>query len=251
MKYFVDQNSIVRYIWQKTDLVLFIFAGSAAEFALNKAVDWLFFTGKLPNDPLGRFFSTVGYSQKIIFQENQKALDTIDYIASIHKGIEQNRNSKIPDWAYRDVLYMLIDYTIRSYELLERKMKIEEKNEVFEVFFRMGDRMGLKDLPNSYSNWLIDREQHLKNNLTNSKYTKELFLQYKKHLGFFRYKILLLIQKEIIPNIVIQKLDVKVDYQGKLLIFGYKILRYLNLSKFLIRIIVPKKYQTEILKLEI
>ena len=69
MKYFVDQNSIVRYIWQKTDLVLFIFAGSAAEFALNKAVDWLFFTGKLPNDPLGRFFSTVGYSQKIIFQE--------------------------------------------------------------------------------------------------------------------------------------------------------------------------------------
>ncbi|MEJ7663471.1 MAG: hypothetical protein WKG07_29945 [Hymenobacter sp.] len=39
--------------------VLFIFAGAAAEFALNKAVDWLYFTGRLPADPLGRLFSTV------------------------------------------------------------------------------------------------------------------------------------------------------------------------------------------------
>ena len=41
----------------KGDTILFIFAGAgAAEFALNKAVDWLYFTGKLPTDPLGRLF---------------------------------------------------------------------------------------------------------------------------------------------------------------------------------------------------
>ena len=67
MEYFVDTNSIVRKIWGKSDTVLFIFAGSAAEFALNKAVDWLYFTGKLPSDPMGRLFSTVSYARKILF----------------------------------------------------------------------------------------------------------------------------------------------------------------------------------------
>ncbi|MFN5477681.1 MAG: hypothetical protein ACK484_13915 [Sphingobacteriales bacterium] len=59
MKTFTPQDSIVRRIWGKSDTVLFIFAGAAAEFALNKAVDWLYFTGKLPSDPIGRLFSTV------------------------------------------------------------------------------------------------------------------------------------------------------------------------------------------------
>jgi hypothetical protein len=53
MKTFTPQDSIVRRIWGKSDTVLFIFAGAAAEFALNKAVDWLYFTGKLPSDPIG------------------------------------------------------------------------------------------------------------------------------------------------------------------------------------------------------
>ena len=51
MEPFVAQNSIVRRIWGTSDTVLFIFAGAAAEFALNKAVDWLYFTGRLPADP--------------------------------------------------------------------------------------------------------------------------------------------------------------------------------------------------------
>ena len=78
MKYFVEKNSIVRQIWGKSDTVLFIFAGAAAEFALNKAVDWLYFTGKLPSDPLGRLFSTVSYSKKILFAEYDEALKIID-----------------------------------------------------------------------------------------------------------------------------------------------------------------------------
>jgi hypothetical protein len=54
MELFVEKDSIVREIWGKSDTVLFIFAGASAEFALNKSVDWLYFTGKLPSDPLGR-----------------------------------------------------------------------------------------------------------------------------------------------------------------------------------------------------
>ena len=69
MEHFVKTDSIVREIWGKSDTVLFIFAGASAEFALNKAVDWLYFTGRLPADPLGRLFSTVAYARMIIFAD--------------------------------------------------------------------------------------------------------------------------------------------------------------------------------------
>jgi hypothetical protein len=63
----MSKNAIVRQIWGNADTILFIFGGAAAEFSLNKAVDWLYFTGKLPADPLGRLFSTVVYAQQILF----------------------------------------------------------------------------------------------------------------------------------------------------------------------------------------
>src|ERR1700733_4140384 len=124
---FVAQDSIVRKIWGKADTILFIFAGAAAEFALNKAVDWLYFTGRLPADPLGRLFSTVTYARQIIFSDETAALQSIDKITAIHKGVEENRGMQIPDWAYRDVLFLLIDYSIRSFELLDRRLTEREK----------------------------------------------------------------------------------------------------------------------------
>jgi len=112
---FVNKDSIVRKIWGNADTVLLIFAGAAAEFPLNKAVDWLYFTGRLPADPLGRLFSTVQYAQLIVFAEYDKALAAIDKITAIHKGVEASRGDKIPDTAYLDVLFMLIDYSIRAF----------------------------------------------------------------------------------------------------------------------------------------
>ncbi|HEX7844541.1 MAG TPA: oxygenase MpaB family protein, partial [Chitinophagaceae bacterium] len=147
MQLFVEENSVVRKIWGKSDTVLFIFAGAAAEFALNKAVDWLYFTGRLPADPLGRLFSTVRYAKKIIFSSADEAHKAIDTMRQIHEVVEQNRDATIPDWAYRDVLFMLIHYSIASYELLEKKLTDEEKEQVYNVFYRVGTRMGLKELP--------------------------------------------------------------------------------------------------------
>src|SRR5215211_7528237 len=60
---FVASDSIVRTIWGDADTILLIFAGAAAEFALNLAVDWLFFTGALPRDPGGRLFTTAKPAQ--------------------------------------------------------------------------------------------------------------------------------------------------------------------------------------------
>src|SRR4026207_1005697 len=108
MQFFVERNSVVRKIWGKSDTILFVFAGASAEFALNKAVDWLYFTGRLPADPLGRLFSTVMYARQIVFSEKNAADKAIDKIAAIHAAVENSRGSKIPDWAHRDVLFMLI-----------------------------------------------------------------------------------------------------------------------------------------------
>ncbi|MGB3775556.1 MAG: oxygenase MpaB family protein [Leeuwenhoekiella sp.] len=244
--FFVREDSIVREIWGKSDTVLLIFAGAAAEFALNKAVDWLYFTGKLPADPLGRLFSTVGYARRIIFADQGTAHESIDSIYHIHKAVEQSRESTIPDWAYRDVLFMLIYYSIASFETLERKLTLQEKEEVYNVFKRVGERMKLTDLAKDYTSWLIQRKEHLEADLVQSKYTKDLFKQYKKHLGASRYFFLTEGQKMVIPTRVSQLLNFREKpYFGFLLPF-YKLSRLVFLDRLVKKILLPAAYQKEI-----
>jgi uncharacterized protein (DUF2236 family) len=250
MEYFVNNNSIVRQIWGKGDTILFIFAGAAAEFALNKAVDWLYFTGRLPADPLGRLFSTVSYARVIIFSEQEAAHKAIDSIAAIHAAVEGKRGARIPDWAYRDVLFMLIDYSIRSYELLERKLDKGEKQEVFEVFHRVGTRMGLTGLPEDFDTWQTMRESHIECDLAYSPYTTDLFKQYCKHLGEFRYQILLESQALVVPPSVSQMLRLRSLSLMKPIIVLYKIARMLKLDNALKSMILPAKYKKEIAALD-
>lgn len=249
--FFVDKNSIVRKIWGSADTVMFIFAGSAAEFALNKAVDWLYFTGKLPADPIGRLFSTVTYAHRIIFSDIDKANKAIDNITSIHKTVERNRQSTIPDWAYRDVLYMLIHYSIASYEVLERRLLLQEKEEVFDVFFRVGKRMQLKDLPTNYNEWKKSYTEHLQHDLEKSKFTVDLFKQYKKHLGNFRYAILIEAQKSIVPKKVKELMKFSKISLMPFVIPPYKFSKIIKLDRFVKNVLLPKKYKAQIKALDI
>jgi hypothetical protein len=250
MPYFVPQESIVRRIWGKSDTILFIFAGASAEFALNKAVDWLYFTGRLPKDPLGRLFSTIAYARLIVFSELEAANRAIDKMRSIHSAVEANRGDTIPDWAYRDVLFMLIHYSVASFELLERKLTPEEKEEVFNVFYRVGDRMGIPGLPTDYNEWLEAQEYHLQNDLVRSHYTDDLFKQYRKHLGAFRYFILLHGQKLVVPARVKQLLDLGNVSVMSLLIPAYKLARLIKLDWFVKSLILPKEYKKQVKSLD-
>jgi uncharacterized protein (DUF2236 family) len=250
MEYFVDKNSIVRQIWGKSDTILFIFAGASAEFAVNKAVDWLYFTGRLPSDPLGRLFSTVSYARAIVFSEKNAALQAIDTMATIHANVEAKRAEKIPDWAYRDVLFMLIDYSIRSFEVLERKLSRAEKNEIFRVFNKVGYRMGLTGLPSTLDEWEQMRQDHLDQNLKHSHYTDDLFRQYRKHLGGLRYRILLEAQTLVVPQQVRNLFGFrKTSFLYPLLLL-YKATRRLNLDWLLKAIILPGKYKKQIMSLD-
>jgi len=244
--FFVDKNSIVRQIWGKADTVLFIFAGAAAEFALNKAVDWLYFTGRLPADPLGRLFSTVSYSRQIIFSGEEAALKSIDQITAIHKGVEKNRGTQIPDWAYRDVLFLLIDYSIRSYELLERKLDIVEKKEIFKVFYRVGSRMNLVGLPGSYDEYCAMRAEHLAQNLISSKFTTDLYNQYKKHLGAVRYAILKQVQVILVPPRVKALLPIGNNKWITPAVVLYKMLKWAGLEKPFKNALLPDTYKEQI-----
>lgn len=244
--FFVDINSVVRKIWGKSDTVLFIFAGASAEFALNKAVDWLYFTGRLPSDPLGRLLSTVDYSRKIVFSQLNEAHDAIDMMSHIHQAVEDNRGSSIPEWAYRDVLFMLIHYSIASYELLEKRLDEEEKEEVYNVFYRVGKRMKLKDLPSSYSKWLPERQSHLQRNLECSEYTFDLFKQYKKHLGAVRFKLLIEGQKLVVPGRVKKLLRFRNPSWLVPVVPIYKISRHMKIDQHVKNILLPSAYKGKV-----
>ncbi|MBX2898443.1 MAG: DUF2236 domain-containing protein [Cyclobacteriaceae bacterium] len=249
-QFFVAEDSIVRQIWGRSDTVLFIFAGAAAEFALNKAVDWLYFTGRLPADPVGRLFSTVAYARSIMFSEKQTATRTIDLMNTVHAQVESNRGAKIPEWAYRDVLFMLIDYSIRAFEVIERKLNISEKQEVFDVFYRLGHRMQIKDLPQSYKEWETMRAQQLHQNLNYSEYTRDLFLQYRKHLGWARYLLLTEVQIQIVPAEVRKRLSFrKVGFLYPVLQL-YKLSRMINLDDAIKALILPPRYKHAIRALD-
>lgn len=196
---FVGRHSIVRRIWGDGDMVLLIFAGCAAEFALNRAVDWLFFTGKLPGDPIGRLFATAGYAQHIVFADEQTASRTLGRIRAAHEAVERQRGQRIPDWAHRDVLYMLIDYSERAHELLGRPLTGDEQSELYDVFYRVGLGLGISHLPRSYTEWTADREVHLRRDLLCGDGTEALCAQYRKHLGAWRYRLLLLVQAVLAP----------------------------------------------------
>jgi len=244
--YFVDKNSIVRQIWGKADTVLFIFAGASAEFALNKSVDWLYFTGRLPSDPLGRLFSTVSYAQRILFSDYVGALHAIDQITAIHQNVEVSRGMCIPDEAYLDVLYLLIDYSILSYELLERKLSESEKAEVFEVFYRVGKRMELVGLPVSYQDWLIKREKQLTANLICSDFTFDLYRQYRKHLGPVRYRILKQAQLLLVPQHARALLQLGEVRWLSPIVLIYKVFRLVNLQNILKNAILPPTYIAQV-----
>lgn len=251
MQFFVEKNSVVRKIWGKSDTVLFIFAGAAAEFALNKAVDWLYFTGKLPADPIGRLFSTVRYARRIVFSLRDEANKAIDTMRQIHTAVEQTRGATIPDWAYRDVLFMLIHYSIAAYELLETKLSDEEKEEVYNVFYRVGARMGLKALPLTYTEWLPVRESHLMEDLQKSTYTADLFKQYKKHLGAMRFKVLIEGQKLVVPNRVKELLNFS-DFSLLTPVMPvFKISRLMKMDWLLKNILLPSDYKDQINELDV
>lgn len=250
MKWFVQPDSIVRRIWGDADLVMLIFGAGAAEFALNRAVDWLFFTGAIPNDPLGRLFSTAAYAQTTIFAEQSLAEQTLARVRNIHGAVEQARGAQIPQWAHRDVLYMLIDYTERVFATLYRPLCADEQDELYDVFHRVGVQLGINELPQSYGEWKIDRQRHLENDLAYSSFTKALYTAYRRDLGPFRYWLLLQIQTVLVPPHVHCLLNLPRVPWLRPTTWIYPTLIRLGLGPLMHHILIPNQYVEAVERLQ-
>jgi uncharacterized protein (DUF2236 family) len=246
MSDFVDRRSIVRRIWGDPDLILLIFAGSAAEFALNRAVDWLFFTGKIPSDPIGRLFSTVQYAQEIVFVDEETARHTLKRINASHKSVQKDRGATIPDWAYRDVLYMLVDYSERAYALLYRRLLPSERNDLYNVFLRIGEGLCIPELPRAYDEWQIDRKKHMVSDLANSRHTSLLFESYRRHLGAWRYYLLLQVQGLLVPPDVRRLLRLTTNPVISGVVQTYGLVTALNLQSIVHGLLIPPRYWSQL-----
>ena len=242
MTEFVNRSSVVRRIWGDGDMILLVFAGSAAEFALNRAVDWLFFTGKLPGDPIGRLFTTAGYAQHIVFADDVSASRTLERICAAHQAVERQRGQQIPDWAHRDVLYMLIDYSERAHELFAHPLTPDEQRELYDVFYRVGLGLRIPNLPLTYTEWRADRELHLCRDLLNSDGTKALYAQYRHHLGPWRYRLLLMVQSVLAPPHVRKLLGLKRANWLRPLLRAYPLLVRIGLRSLVQRLLMPARY---------
>lgn len=247
---FVSKSSIIRKIWGDADVILLIFGGAAAEFALNRAVDWLFFTGRLPADPIGRLFSTVVYAQQIALADDAQAQQAIHRINAIHGGVERQRGRQIPDWAYRDVLYLLIDYSERAYALLHRPLTAAERDDLFEHFRRVGEGLNLTNLPTSYADWRVDRRAHLNRDLVRSEYTDKLFQRYREQLGGWRYNLLRQAQAVLVPEPVGTLLGLPKKPLLAYTVGLYKVLNALGLRSLTQRLLLPTEYLNQIRALD-
>lgn len=223
-------------------MVLLVFAGSAAEFALNRAVDWLFFTGKLPADPIGRLFSTAGYAQGIVFADEATAARTLERIRMVHQAVERERGRQIPDWAHRDVLYMLIDYSERAHETFARPLRADEQRELYDVFRRVGTGLGIADLPTTYAGWRADRDLHLRRDLAHGEGTEALYGRYREHLGPWRYRLLLRIQSILAPGHVRGLLGLRRAAWLCPLLRLYPVLVRAGLRSLIQRLLMPPRY---------
>lgn len=248
-KAFAQKGSIVRRIWGDADLVLLIFAGAAAEFALNRAVDWLFFTGRLPRDPLGRLFSTAAYAQRIAPADLCTAERTLESIRAAHATVERQRGADIPAWAHRDVLYLLVDYSERAFQTLHRPLSSSEQEELWKVFRRVGMGLGIPELPLGYADWRADRERHLKRELTYSDHTAALYATYRRHLGPWRYLLLRQVQTLLVPEHVRQLLGLPEQAWVRPLLSLYPLLVRLGLRPVVRWVLVPSKHLTAVQRL--
>jgi hypothetical protein len=127
---------------------------------------------------------------------------------------------------------------------------MKEKEEVFEVFNRMGARMKLANLPQNYHEWQILRNKALNENLLNGNFTNDLYKQYKKHLGWFRYQILLQAQMVLVPKRVNQLLNLGFNPIFKGLIKVYQLSKRVGISSFIKFMIMPPEYKKEIIALD-
>ncbi|MFQ5409956.1 MAG: oxygenase MpaB family protein [Anaerolineales bacterium] len=185
-------GQLLRRIWSNPNCVLLVFAGSSAEFAINPAAEWLFYTGKLPADPIGRFVSTLQYVRRLMFAPSEAAYAHVAReIRALHTGLEKRRGQAIPAVAYRDVLFMNLEYSIRSFPFVfGRDLTRNEKDGIVADFADIGELMSVEAMPADFEQYQAIRRERFQA-FRYSQWTTKLLEAYRRAIGNFRFRFLL------------------------------------------------------------
>ncbi len=210
-------SEITRTIWSDAENILLIYAGAAAEFALNPENHWLFYTGKLPSDPLRRFEKTLQYQRRLFFTPQEAVPALAKHLKDIHNGVEERRSQeqgeiKISDQAYVQVFSMLIEYGILGYEYLHRRTLTQEEREIYFNDIRsIALMMEIRHFPEDYRHYLTRRIRMVVTELQCNAFTRELMDAYRKNLAPFSYWGLLQFQARFIHPILAARLNLKTN----------------------------------------
>jgi uncharacterized protein (DUF2236 family) len=244
-------SAVTRRVWGSPDAILLFFAGGAAEFAAIKAVEWLFFTGRLPGAPVERFFETVRFAQRVFFANPAQATAAIEEINRIHRRVEAARGEEIPQWAYRDVLFILIDYGERAHGIVFGPMSEEERISHFEAALALGQAMHLSDLPTTYAEYRTQRSRQLVDDYASSPLTDDLYARYRAALGPWRFRLLRLVQASLLPD----ELRCVLGLEPNRLVDGLlRVYRHLpgggNKLRPLHAVVLPRRFAKQLRKME-
>jgi hypothetical protein len=141
---------------------------------------------------------------------------------------------------------MLIDYSERAYALLYGPLSQRQKSDLFEVFLRIGEGLCVPQLPRTYAEWQLDRRRHLIRDLGYSKHTSMLFQAYRRHLGVWRYYLLLEVQALLVPDEVRRLLHLNSNKLIAGLVQTYGIVRSLNLQSLVHGLLIPPRYWSDV-----
>jgi hypothetical protein len=224
-------SEITREIWKSAENTALIFAGSAADFALNPENHWLFYTMALPNNPQERFIQTIQHTKRMQTYSGQKVINYAHKIRDIHTKIEASRSQKagheqkISNNAFREVGDMIIDYAIRGWEYINhKKMSLQQKEQWYQDSKYVFQNMHIQDLPETFVEWEQSRQKSIYERFTVNEFTPKLYDAYRKDLGAFRYWILIKFQAEFVHPLIKEKLNLK---SNPLIKLGYKIYPYI------------------------
>lgn len=194
-----EKPDVIRRVWSDADSVLLIFAGASAEFALSNYVDWLFFTGKIPNQPIDRMMSTLAYAKRLLFTDAEKREIALRELVKIHRQVGEKRGFQIPNEAFLDVLNMLIYYTAKAYELVFGSLTENDRQFIINEFGIIGRGMQIEGLAQNWQEFEEQRELAIKERYSCSTLSQSLFQSYQKNLGFPLYFFLVRVYEFLLP----------------------------------------------------
>lgn len=197
---FERTSPATRRIWRSTDAILLLAAGAAAEIAGSKAVDWMFWTRRLPDAPLERMLESVRFAQRVFCSDVASARAAIAKTNATHRRVEDQRGERIPEWAYRDMLYMFIDYGERAHNIVYGPMSLPGRRSYCEDVLALGEAMQVSSLPRSYEEYKEQRSEQLQQDYQRSALTHRLNHSYRVALGSIRFSVWIPVQVSLMPD---------------------------------------------------